>query len=548
MAVIVIVGIVILFSTMLYILNNSFTKKFENEYLSAKLRTEKAVRVEATKIEAIIDNLQQALFAVGPGGIIVDPVTKHTEKIFGRNITGENVMHTLYNSLNSKKELYDSVESALITVMGENELQWDLVESNFPRKINYLPPEPIDEKVNLKLLKINISPIWDSNENLQRLLFVVEDITDLEKMELQFKQEQEQSGMLECVLENSIEDLKAAIKNFQESILECRTLSATIDPMSFMELQRVLHTLKGNARQLKMRVLSDQIHNSETAIMAQMSEIIHSDNAEGIITELNKIDKVIHAHVKLIQKFLHSESSWGEGLIPVYPLAIKQAEETVETCKDLVVPEVYQQIKGSIHRLGYKSVAALTTKFTSMVKDISQEFGKKIELEIEGDALASADQAEGISECLLHLIRNSIDHGLETPDVRLQLGKPETGRIKIYCLDSIDSVTITISDDGAGINVEKVVARAIKNGLVSVEKAVEISAQEKINLIFLPNLSTKDVATDISGRGLGMDVVKEKIEKLSGQLTLQSEKNKGMVITIKLYHTDAVAVPFKSVA
>ncbi len=533
---------------MIIIFNIHFSKKLEKELLAAKSQTKKAVAVETEKIDAIVNNLQQALFAVGPGGIIVQPVTKYTEKIFGRSIIGENVMQTLYRSLYVKREVYDSVESALVTVMGENELQWDLVESNFPRKIEYIEPGLSQEKTNFKLLKINISPIWDNDENLQRLLFVIEDITDFEKMELQFKQEQEQSGMLECVLENTIEDLNVAIKHFQHSLAECRAIAAAIDPVSFMELQRILHTMKGNARQLKMRVLSDQIHNSETAVMAQMSNIIHSDNAEGVIIELDKIDKVILAHVGLIQKFLRSESSWGEGIVPVYKVALEQAEVAVAGLKETVDSEACHQVEMAFQRLEFKSIAALAVKFAPMVEDISKEFSKKIEFEIESDALARSDQALALSDCLLHLIRNSIDHGIELPDVRAQLGKPEVGKIKIYCIDNIDSLTITLSDDGAGIDTNKVIDSAIKKGLVSAEQVAEYSQQEKLNLIFLPNLSTKESVNSVSGRGIGMDVVKENIEKIGGNLMLQSEKGKGMVLTIKLYNFNTKNEALKIVA
>lgn len=548
MAVSVLAIIAVISIMMIIVFHVSSLKKHEKELRAVKSHSLESVAKETEKIDAVINNLQQALFAVGPGGTIVEPVTKYTEKIFGRNIIGENVMQTLYRSLYAKREIYDSVESALVTVMGETELQWDLVESNFPRKIEYLAPDLAAEKTNFKLLKINISPIWDDQENLQRLLFVIEDITDFEKMELQFKLEQEQSGMLECVLENTIEDLNVAIKSFQQSLSECRAVAASIDPVSFMELQRILHTMKGNARQLKMRVLSDQIHNSETAVMAQMSNIIHSDNGDMIVVEIDKIDKIILAHVALIQKFLRSESSWGEGIVPVYKLALEQTQSAVAGLKNAMTIEACNQVESAVSRLEFKSIAALAVKFAPMITDISKEFGKKINFEIESDALARADQALALTECLLHLIRNSIDHGIETPDVRAQLGKSETGRIKIYCIDNLDSVTIALSDDGAGVDTAKVAMSAVKRGLVTAEQVAEFSLQEKLNLIFLPNLSTKENISDISGRGIGMDVVKENIEKMGGHLMLQSEKGKGMVLTIKLYHADIQVSPLKIVA
>ena len=188
---------------------------------SNELKIEVAALNEARKVSVITDHMQQAFFSVGPGGIIVDPVTKYTEKVFGRVITGENLMTTLYQQLKSKPEVYESVQSALLAAIGENELQWDLVEANFPRKIEYFLNNTDQKNAVPKLLKISISPIWDALENLERLLFVVEDITNLEKLESQFKQEQEQTAMIECVLENTIEDLTTSIKKFHMNLKQC---------------------------------------------------------------------------------------------------------------------------------------------------------------------------------------------------------------------------------------------------------------------------------------------------------------------------------------
>ena len=281
--------------------------------------------------------------------------------------------------------------------------------------------------------------------------------------------------------------------------------------------------------------------------MGQMSNIIHSDNSEPITLELDKIDNVLAAHLGLIQKFLRSETSWGEGVIPVYPLALNQAELVIASSKELVSADIYIQLQMAMLRLGFKSVAALATKFTPMISDLAKELGKKVNLVIEGDALASSEQAMTLHDCLVHLIRNSLDHGIESSETRLANGKPEAGQIKIVSIDNFDSFTVVISDDGGGIDADRVAASAVSKKLITPQQAAEFSIQEKLHLIFLPNFSTKTVATEISGRGIGMDVVKEKIEKMGGQLTLKAEKNKGSVITIKLYNP-AFTSPLQKVA
>lgn len=510
--------------------------EIENTKIKNQQDIYSAISAEAKKVAVIVDNMQQAFFSVSTGGIIVDPVTKYSEKVFGRNLVGGNVMQTLYKQLENKKEIYAAVESALVTAIGENELQWDLVEAHFPRKIEYIFPSSDEKPEVKKLLKVNISPIWDNNENLERLLFVVEDITNLEKLETQFKQEQEQTGMIECVLENSLEDLTAAIKRFHLSLKTARSKAIHLDPVSYMEMLRNLHTMKGNARQLKMRVLSDQIHQSEHLILEQMSDNIHADDSKPVIDELDKIENVLDAHSMLIQRFLRADVNGGEEIVPIYPLAIDQAWIILKKLKNQMSEDVFNQLHLAWSRIGYKSIASLASKFLLMIADISEQLGKKINLEIVNDALVSSEQAVAIQECLLHLIRNSIDHGIEKSELRTQLGKTEVGKIKIECIDHIDFFTIIYSDDGRGIDGHKIVEKALKLGLVNELQALQLSHEEKINLIFLPQFSTKDVATDISGRGFGMDVVYQTIQKLGGTFLINTELGKGLQFTIKIHH------------
>ena len=138
--------------------------------------------------------------------------------------------------------------------------------------------------------------------------------------------------------------------------------------------------------------------------------------------------------------------------------------------------------------------------------------------------------------CLLHLIRNSIDHGIEAPEQRLLQGKSEYGQIIIHCVDHIDSYSIHFSDDGQGIDGDKVLDKALKQKLVTLEQVEAMTLNEKKNLIFLPHFSTKDAASDISGRGIGLDVVQQMVRRLSGTLILTTESGQGFSVEMTFHH------------
>jgi two-component system chemotaxis sensor kinase CheA len=147
---------------------------------------------------------------------------------------------------------------------------------------------------------------------------------------------------------------------------------------------------------------------------------------------------------------------------------------------------------------------------------------------------------EELSDPLIHLIRNSADHGIELPEVRARAGKPETGTVVLRARHEGDSVLVEIEDDGKGIDPKVIRAKAVEKGMLSQERADQLSDEEAINLVFLPGFSTAQKVTDISGRGVGMDVVKSNVRKLNGSVGVSSAVGQGSIFTIKLPLTLAI--------
>eukprot|EP00824_Muranothrix_gubernata_P008534 TRINITY_DN20974_c0_g2_i3.p1 TRINITY_DN20974_c0_g2~~TRINITY_DN20974_c0_g2_i3.p1 ORF type:complete len:365 (+),score=28.74 TRINITY_DN20974_c0_g2_i3:2-1096(+) len=184
---------------------------------------------------------------------------------------------------------------------------------------------------------------------------------------------------------------------------------------------------------------------------------------------------------------------------------------------------------------------SIYSKFPKVVRDISKKLKKKIEFKHEGDSV-EIDKAmiEGLTDPLMHIIRNSLDHGIEMPEDRTASGKSETGTILISAEQANGQMIITIKDDGKGINAEKVAAKALSNGLIDDQQMATMTDNEKAMLIFGAGVSTADQITDISGRGVGMDVVKTNITKLGGVIDLDTELGVGTTITIMLPLTLAI--------
>ncbi len=171
--------------------------------------------------------------------------------------------------------------------------------------------------------------------------------------------------------------------------------------------------------------------------------------------------------------------------------------------------------------------------------DLSGKLDKKIELKLSGEA-TELDKTvmEKIGDPLVHLIRNSLDHGIETPEVRIAAGKPETGEIHLNAYHEGGNIVIEITDDGAGLNLNKILSKAKDGGLVSDNN--NLSDEEIADLIFQPGFSTADVVSDVSGRGVGMDVVRRNIRALGGTVDVKTTTGQGSVFTIRLPLTLAI--------
>jgi two-component system chemotaxis sensor kinase CheA len=204
--------------------------------------------------------------------------------------------------------------------------------------------------------------------------------------------------------------------------------------------------------------------------------------------------------------------------------------ETVEH-----MSRVSADLQNIVMKLRMMPVDSVFNRFPRMVRDLARSLDKKVDLIITG-AETELDRTviDEIGDPLVHLLRNSVDHGVETVQDRLAAGKPETGNVYLRAYHSGNHVFIEIEDDGRGINREKVLAAAVKRGVLKEEEGKNLTDQEVYMLLFASGLSTAEKVSDVSGRGVGLDVVKTKIESLGGHVTVQSELGRGSKFTIQL--------------
>jgi len=262
---------------------------------------------------------------------------------------------------------------------------------------------------------------------------------------------------------------------------------------------------------------------------------------------IDKVDEIINLVGELVitQSMLDQA---GEDLETNAELSASGDSESQKTNADILLrlskglaqlERNTRELQDGVMRIRMLPISFVFSRMPRLVHDLSSKLDKKIELVVAGEE-TELDKTvmENIGDPLVHLVRNALDHGVETPAIRLAAGKAETGTLNLNAYHQGGNVIIEIKDDGAGINKKKVLAKAIEKGIVS--STDKLSDNDINNLIFAPGFSTADVVSDVSGRGVGMDVVKTSINKLGGRVIVQSEEGKGSVFTIRLPLTLAI--------
>lgn len=261
-----------------------------------------------------------------------------------------------------------------------------------------------------------------------------------------------------------------------------------------------------------------------------------SPQADGSIrVNLNKIDQMVNLVGELVitQSML---SQFGEQA-EQNPDSTDWVDKLKEGLSHL--ERHTRELQESVMNIRMLPVSFAFNRMPRIVHDVSQKLGKTIELVMEGENTElDKTMLEQLTDPLVHIVRNSIDHGIESPEKRLAAGKPEKGTVKMAAFHQGGNIVIQITDDGAGINVERVHQKAIEKGVV--EPDANLSHGDIVDLIFHPGFSTADVVSDVSGRGVGMDVVRRNIRGLGGSVEVHSETGRGSIFTIRLPLTLAI--------
>lgn len=285
---------------------------------------------------------------------------------------------------------------------------------------------------------------------------------------------------------------------------------------------------------------------SQSSNMEEVKDAVEDNDDEGFDdkkqqkTKKPKVGKTVRVDIDRLDSLMNLVSE-----LIIIKTRLEDIDDSAKKDNMNEAIEYLERITTSLHDAVMKvrmvPIERTFNRFPRMVRDLSKELGKEISLIMSGEE-TEVDRTviDEIGDPLIHLIRNSIDHGIEEPELRRKHGKAEFGTVKLVAYPDGNSVVIEVEDDGQGINIEKVKEKAVQKGIMSKEQAESLDDKEAVNLLFHAGFSTADKISDISGRGVGLDVVKTKIESLGGVVEVQTTKLKGSKFTIRLPLTLAI--------
>ena len=324
---------------------------------------------------------------------------------------------------------------------------------------------------------------------------------------------------------NSVHDVFIFVED--ESELEI-TKIADFDVLSndkFTSEINTLYTKKNHFDPTVIKSLVNEVRTEKESKEVNVHEKLKIFTKENVISSIRVSSDKIDQLMNLVSELVTTQASLSLYVEENQVHALNQLSENIEN--------ITRQLRDTAFSISLIPIETMLTRFHRLIRDLSAEFNKNIDFITEG-AETELDKTliQGLTDPLMHIIRNSVDHGIEPESERIEKGKTPQGMIYLKAFYSGANVVIKIQDDGQGINIEKVRQKAIEKSLISPD--AQYTDKEILDLVFIPGFSTAKNITDVSGRGVGMDVVKRKIDEIRGTVDLESKENVGTTITIKL--------------
>lgn len=509
-----------------------------------------------SEMKNILDNIPVGIVIIDKDGIITPSYSLFMHQLFWntKKIASADIANLLYWEKDRRKER--STFKKWLPLVFDLAYDWELIGGLGPDLIHHET-----EKGSL-YYRNSFHRIIHDNGDLYLMIYIT-DISERMRQRIALKEQKTAHNfeleVLSCIVNNeSPVELIDFIHDTKRMLNECHNLFDGLHRTEdrapiYNHMFRLMHSIKGNSRTYGLHELGFLAHSSEDILDQYRSNEIsfQSGMIDGGLAS-DKLQSIIDTMKKLLIKsetIIHKILNQGKenaAAIRSRRRGLKMDEESMDDLIKKVenlkvasqdpnqLPNAIDHILDNMFQLTLQPLDVVFNRLHMIVKDVSESLDKQAELITEGDKVfLDPDTHHQIINALIHILRNSLDHGIELPHLRSELGKSPIGRIQIKTFRDNQTIRIVISDDGKGIDAHTVAEKAVLKGFVAEKDVRGMTDQEKTELILLPGFSVKESVTELSGRGVGMDVVAEAMKNLNGQMTIHSELDRGTTIQVE---------------
>lgn len=492
-------------------------------------------------IENMLANMHQGLFTIEGNGAIHPEYSKFLESIFETSdVAGRNVIELLFTHSPAGSDLINQVQEAIGAIVGEDEMGFDFNSHLLVREYDIV----VDDRV--KYLSVDWNPIL-SGSNVDKLMVTVRDVTELRKMEAESKAQKRELDIIAQLLNIAAKKYLNFEKTTAAFIQENRqAIQSTTqkDQTSIELLFRNMHTIKGNCRTYGFTHVGNVVHEVESVYSALKADQDQPWDQQVLLQDLERVELAVVEYAKVYRDVLGRDDSAADRASGMWldAKAIQSLQASIRNVQKLLPSIAESQAFKPISKLFSTALSSplevVLQDVVNSLPSIASQLGKEAPL-VEfncGGLRIKESYNELLNNVFAHVLRNSVDHGIEDPLARSHAGKPLQGRIVIHTPADAEQVQIHVIDDGRGLDINRLYEKGLETGRWREEDSP--SAETIANLIFASGVSTKEEVTEISGRGVGMDAVKQFIQAKGGDIKLRLLKNQS---------EDATCAPFEIV-
>ncbi|MCG8336438.1 MAG: Hpt domain-containing protein [Proteobacteria bacterium] len=479
-------------------------------------------------INNILQNMKQGIFTILEDGTIHHDYSAYLEDIFEtKDIEGKYYFDLIFNHSNLAKDRLAQAKSAIENSLGEDLMIFEVNSHLFIEK--YQLQFEDDRKKHIDLFW---NPIVDENDVIKRIVVNIRDMTEMVKLQEMADQQQKEFNFITKVFSISFENFETFISSSKRYVQSCLGLLETHSKLNLSVIAHIfrnLHTIKGNSRLYGFDDLASLVHDVEDLVNRVRSREVKYDS-NRLHTEISKIEETLINYDELIQSKLQGFLKTKHRGVFLDDQLFGALKETIlnETCDSL--PDSIDTIIRSKKILQAYDTISLNSVFNE-IDDSLDDMAKiakkqKPNLFVNNNKIRiSRDISSILNIVVMHSIRNSLSHGIEDPEVRKRLNKREQGNIHLESQLTEEKLSITYWDDGAGLDLNKIMKKARDLGLIKINKP--LGSRQVARFIFSPGLSTAEKVTEIAGRGVGMDAILKAITSVSGSIdiVLQQKSN-----------------------